>query len=528
MLKQRIVILGGGTAGWMAAAALSRFLPSQQYSICLVESEQIGTVGVGEATIPHIRHFNQWVGIEEAEFMQATGATYKLAIRFQGWGTANSDYYHPFGVSGDMLNDLPFHQVWWWLQQQHQPTYPFDHYSFAVQLAQQKRFRFPSTDIADVASSFNYAYQLDAGKYAMLLRQHATAQGVSRIEGKVQQVLQQPNGDISELVLEQGMRLKGDFFIDCSGFSALLIGQTLQTPFENWQQWLPCDRALAMPSAADVDPAPYTLSKTMAAGWRWRIPLQHRTGNGLVYASAFLADDAAEQHLVKEVNETGFAGASIKALRFTTGRRQQSWRHNCVAIGLAAGFLEPLESTSLHLIQLALEKLLLYFPVHTAGQPTVSTSERDAFNDQMATEYQRVRDFLILHYKVNTRPEPFWQYCTHMSLPDSLQQRLALFQESGQLVAYRQGLFQPASWLAVLLGQGARPNETDFRLQAAASAPYSAWLQQHYQHLQMQAGQSPSHRQALDNSSGSSNAPPVHSLYGYREASAAGGRVCVR
>lgn len=522
--QQHIVILGGGTAGWMTAAALVRFLPQSQYQISLIESEQIGTVGVGEATIPHIRQFNQWIGLDEHDFMQATGATYKLAIRFQGWGTVHSDYYHPFGLSGEELNGLPFHQLWLWLQQQ-VPLQPFDHYSLAVQLAQQKRFRFPSTDLTDAASAFNYAYQLDAGRYAMLLRQHATAQGVSRVEGKVIQVSQHPNGDLSQVMLEQGRCISGDLFIDCSGFSALLIEQTLHTGFENWQQWLPCDSALAISTPADPEPAPYTLAQATAAGWRWRIPLQHRTGNGLVYPSAFCSDEQAQHTLLAALadDELSDSSASFKALKFCAGRRKQSWRRNCVAIGLAAGFLEPLESTSLYFIQLALEKLLLYFPSSPGAD-----IERENFNRQMETEYLRVRDFLILHYKLNQRAEPFWRECAQLTMPDSLQHRLALFQESGHILAYRQGLFQPASWLAVLLGQGVRPKQHDLRLRSQTAAPYIRWLSQHQQQLQQIVQLSPSHLQALLTRPLPHQAPPVASLYGYRASACVSELLCQR
>lgn len=491
--QQRIIILGGGTAGWMTAAALAKFLPAQRYQITLIESEQLGTVGVGEATIPLIRQFNQWIGLHEAEFMQATGATFKLAIRFQGWGNAQGDYFHPFGYSGDDLNGLPFHQIWCWLQQQGMPVKTFDQYSLAVLMAQQGRFQRPATDTSDPLSAFNYAYHLDATRYAALLRQHATAQGVVRVEGKVVQVLQQPNGDLKSLILEHGTQHSAELFIDCSGFAALLIEKTLNTGFDNWQHWLPCDRALAVPSAADPTPAPYTSSKAISAGWQWRIPLQHRTGNGLVYSSAFLDDEQAAQTLLDGLLQP--ASSQPKALHFTTGRRRFSWQRNCIAIGLAAGFLEPLESTSLHLIQLAIEKLLLYFP--SAAPFAIADIERDSFNQQMALEYLRVRDFLILHYKLNQRTEPFWRQCASMSIPDSLQHRLSMFQENGHLLAYRQGLFQPPSWLAVMLGQGVQPVHCDLRLQQQNVGLYQQGLAHYQQHLQQLVASMPNHQSAL-------------------------------
>jgi len=509
--QQRIIILGGGTAGWMTAAALARFLPAHRYQITLIESEQLGTVGVGEATIPLIRQFNQWIGLPEAEFMQATGATYKLGIRFQGWGTAHSDYIHPFGYSGDDVHGLPFHQIWCWLRQQGKPVQAFDQYSLAVLMARQGRFQSPSAESADPLSAFNYAYHVDAHRYAALLRQQATAQGVIRVEGKVVQVQQRPNGDLQSLYLDQGTQHSAELFIDCSGFAALLIEQTLNSGFENWQHWLPCDRALAIPSEADPKPTPYTSAKAISAGWQWRIPLQHRTGNGLVYSSALLDDDQAAQTLHDGLLQP--ASTKAKALRFTTGRRRRSWQRNCVAIGLAAGFLEPLESTSLHLIQLAIEKLLLYFP--SGARLTISDTERDHFNQQMELEYLRVRDFLILHYKLNQRPEPFWQQCARMSLPDSLQQRLAMFQENGHLLAYRQGLFQPPSWLAVMLGQGVTPRHCDLRLQPQNTDLYQQRLAHHQQQLQQRVATMPSHQAALQAQPGSESlASP--SIYGSR------------
>ncbi len=509
--KQRIIILGGGTAGWMTAAALARYLPAHRYQITLIESEQMGTVGVGEATIPLIRQFNQWIGLNEAEFMQATGATFKLAIRFQGWGKPQSDYFHPFGYSGEELNNLPFHQIWCWLAQQGFPVQAFDQYSLAALMARQGRFQRPSADVTDPLSAFNYAYHLDASRYAALLRQHATAQGVVRVEGKVVQVLQQPNGDLQSLTLDNGSQHSAELFIDCSGFAAVLIEQTLKTGFDNWQHWLPCDRALAVPGAADPQPSPYTSSKAISAGWQWRIPLQHRTGNGLVYSSEFLDDEQAAQTLLDGLLQP--ASASPKALRFTTGRRRHSWQRNCIAIGLAAGFLEPLESTSLHLIQLAIEKLLLYFPSGKAL--AIADIERDSFNQQMELEYLRVRDFLILHYKLNQRPEPFWQQCASMSIPDSLQQRLSMFQENGHLLAYRQGLFQPPSWLAVMLGQDVQPAHCDMRLQQQNAGLYQQGLAHYQQQLQQLVATMPSHQTALQAQPGNETVASP-SIYGSR------------
>jgi tryptophan halogenase len=509
--KQRIIILGGGTAGWMTAAALSRYLPKLRFSIQLIESAQIGTVGVGEATIPHIRQFNQWIGLDEADFLQATGASYKLAIRFRGWGQANSDYYHPFGLSGEDLYGLPFHQHWLWLQQQKTASLKnYGQYSLAVLMAQQGKFSRPVADLQHPASAFNYAYHLDAALYAALLRQHSIDHGVEWLDGKVTAVTQHNNGDIAHLILEDGRHIDGDLFIDCSGFSALLIDKTLQTGYDNWQHWLPCDKALAVPSEKDPTPPSYTSAKAMTAGWQWRIPLQHRTGNGLVYCSSYLNDSAAEQELMAGLEEQALAPA--RALQFVTGRRKQSWVKNCVAIGLSSGFLEPLESTSLYLVQIAIESLLQYFPSNPVGEV-----ERELFNQKLELEYLRVRDLLILHYKLNARPEPFWQYCAQMAVPDSLSQRLEMFRETGHLLEYRQGLFQPASWLALYLGQGLQPQQLDARLSALDPTRLQHWFNDYQQQLQQLVQAMPEHHQVLRNTELAGAAvAPAFSLYGHR------------
>ncbi|GAB3024517.1 tryptophan halogenase family protein [Bowmanella dokdonensis] len=509
--RQRIVILGGGTAGWMTAAALSKYLPAARFSIQVIESTQIGTVGVGEATIPHIRQFNQWIGLDETEFIRAVGATYKLAIRFSGWGEAEADYYHPFGLSGEDLNGLPFHQYWLWLRQHQQSDLKaFGDYSLAVLMAQNNRFRYPSADPREACSAFNYAFHMDATLYAQLLRRHCLARGVQWLDARVAAVHQHASGDIRALQLEDGRQLAGDLFIDCTGFAGVLIEQTLRAGYDNWQHWLPCDRALAVPSQPDPTPPVYTHALATAAGWQWRIPLQHRTGNGLVYASAYLDDAQASELLLAGLQEQALD--EPRPLRFVTGRRRQSWLKNCVAIGLSSGFLEPLESTSLYLIQVAIQQLLACFP-----GDTVSEVERDHFNRSMELEYQRVRDFLILHYKLNHRPELFWRHCATMPIPDSLAQRLVMYRETGHLLEYRQGLFQPASWLAVMLGQGCYPERLDARLDNQRPDAVAEWLTGYQQQLQSLTHQMPLHSQALQSNQHPGSQPPaVQSLYGYR------------
>jgi tryptophan 7-halogenase len=461
----KIVILGGGTAGWMAAAALSHFLKPTQFSVCLIESDEIGTIGVGEATLPHIRQFNQSLGIDEDDFIRATGATFKLAIEFPGWGNQNSSYFHPFGQSGEPINGIDFHHYWLSLNQQ--SSTPFDHYSLAVMLARNNKFARPTAEPNKLSSSFAYAYHLDATLYAAFLSGFSQQRGVTRVEGKVQKVLQHPSGDIAGLQLESGQQINGDFFIDCSGFRSLILGQTLGVAYENWQQWLLCDSAIAVASESMDDKPPYTRAAAHQSGWQWRIPLQHRTGNGIVYSQQYMSDTNAQDTLLSNIEQS--VNSEPRQLRFTPGKRAVSWHKNCVAIGLSAGFLEPLESTSLYLAQIAIQTLIDCFP----GKP-VGHIERDNFNRKLNSEYLRCRDFIILHYKATRRNDsPFWQYCQHMAIPESLQQQLEEFNCTGKVSAYRDGLFLPASWYAVLLGQGQLPQFHDSR---ANSIPTDALI----------------------------------------------------
>jgi tryptophan halogenase len=480
--RQHVVILGGGSSGWMTAASLARFLSPQLYAITLVESELIGTVGVGEATLPHLRSFNQLLGIDENEFMRETGATYKLAIQFPGWGKQQNSYFHPFGLSGHDINGIDFYQYWLRLYQQGKAL-PFDQYSIAVHAAKQKKFCYPSDNPQDICADYGYAFHLDATLYARYLRNFAQQRGVSRIEGKVADVRRHTEdsgrakqGDIACLVMQSDQQIAGDLFIDCSGFAGVLIEQSLKTGYENWAHWLPCDRAIAVPTESIKNPPPYTRAAAKSAGWQWRIPLQHRTGNGIVYCSSYLDDRQAEEILLRDIEEKPTAG--LNKLRFTTGKRKATWQANCIAIGLSAGFLEPLESTSLYLVQIAIQKLLEHFPSNT-----ISGVERDSYNRQMDNEYLRVRDFIILHYKVNSRDDSdFWRYCQNMPIPDSLASQMDLFEEGGRMSEYRQGLFLPASWQAVYFGQGLLPKRYDGRVDIAPLAS----LEQHFSGLHQQ------------------------------------------
>ncbi|MDZ4263476.1 MAG: tryptophan halogenase family protein, partial [Pseudomonadota bacterium] len=501
------------TAGWMTAAALSRFINPSATNIVLVESDAIGTVGVGEATIPHIRVFNDMLGIDEHEFMVCTNATYKLGIRFDGWGTAKSDYYHPFGDHGFPIKGIPFHQYWLRARQLSSAHIePFDRYSLANVMAREERFNFPAADSNLVESTYSYAYHLDASAYARFLRNYSEMNGVRRVEGEVTSVqLNTDTGFIESLMLADGERISGDLFIDCSGFRARLIGQEMQVPFQSWQSWLPCDRALAMPTESAASIVPYTRSSAKPAGWCWQIPLQHRLGNGHVYSSAFCSDEMAAELLLAHVPAKSLA--EPKPLRFEAGMRARAWEKNCVAMGLSSGFLEPLESTSIYLIQVGIYKLLELLPARNDF-----ALDAKEFNRLVKDEYEKIRDFIILHYCVNQRPEAFWQYCANMSLPDSLQHKMEIFKQGAQVVEYEAGLFMPPSWLAVYFGQGLFPEKIDSRVQQMAMDEVLPLLKQIPDHLYHVANKMPSHALALRalGRGKKNDVKPLLSLYGGR------------
>jgi len=446
-----VVILGGGTAGWMTAAALSKALTGAGVSITLVESDAIGTIGVGEATIPTIHWFNQIVGLDEAPFMAATGATWKLGIEFVGWNGPGSGYLHPFGTFGPPGDGVMFlHRLIRARLEGHDA--PTEAYSLNAQAARAGRFQHPVADRRSLLSTLGYAYHFDAGLYARHLRERAEQQGVVRIEGKVERVERDgESGFVTALVLESGERIAGELFVDCSGFRSLLIGQTLGAAFEDWTHWLPCDRAWAAPCAPETEVTAYTRVTAAEAGWRWRIPLRHRTGNGYVFSSRYQDDEAARASLIAgmESPPTG----EPRLIRFLPGQRRESWRANVVAIGLSSGFLEPLESTSIHFIQSGVAKLLSLFPRRDCD-PLLAGQ----FNRLMVTEMEQVRDFLILHYTMtHGRTEPMWRECQATALPDTLQARIDHFRHSARLVLANDELFRDASWFAVMDGQGIAP-----------------------------------------------------------------------
>ncbi|PCD02428.1 tryptophan halogenase [Sphingomonas spermidinifaciens] len=457
----RTVILGGGTAGWMTAAGLARLL-GRETEVTLVESAEIGIVGVGEATLPHIRAFNQRLGIDEAAFMAETLGTFKLGIDFHDFGAIGEAYIHPFGSFGAPIGDVGFHHYW---LRAGAPA-PLERFSLPCLMARAARFAHPDpTETADHAG-YGYAYQFDATRFAPFLRARAEADGAVRIEGRVVGVERHgESGDVAALILADGRRVVGDLFVDCSGFAARLIEGALAAPWEDWSRWLPCDRAVALPCTAPAGRVePYTRATAMAAGWRWRIPLQHRVGNGYVYSSAHLADEAAADAIAAALD--GPALAEPRLLRFRAGRRRASWVGNVVSVGLASGFLEPLESTSLYLAQMAITELVELFP-----DGAIDPRDRAEFNVRVDHEYDRIRDFLILHYTATRRDDSdFWRDMRALTLPDTLAERIELWRATGRVAQYSHGLFLEPSWIAVLIGQGILPHGIDPRAAAADPA----------------------------------------------------------
>ena len=450
---RKILIVGGGTAGWMTAAALSHVLRGT-VRIELIESDAVGTVGVGEATIPPILFLNALLGIDENEFIRETRATIKLGIQFRDWYRQGHEYFHPFGQYGSRIDAAAFHQYWLRLNAEGLDD-NLDDYSAPAVAARLGRFNRPNGDPRSVQSQMTYAFHFDASLYAQFLRRRAEAAGVIRHEGRISDVQLTDDGAIAAVRLDDGQALDADFFIDCSGFRGLLIEGALKTGYEDWTHWLPCDRAVALPCARVEPPVPYTRSTALEAGWRWRIPLQHRTGNGYVYCSAHISDDEALARLRNGLD--GEALAEPNLLRFRTGRRKKAWNRNCLAIGLSAGFLEPLESTSIHLIQTGITRLLLSFP-----DTGFAAADIDNYNRLSQLEYERVRDFVVLHYHATTRADtPLWRQVAAMDIPQSLRLKIDQFRSRGRVFRFEDELFQDTSWIAVLLGQGIRPERPD-------------------------------------------------------------------
>ncbi len=445
-----VVIVGGGTSGWMAAAALSATM-GDQLRIRLIESEEIGIVGVGEATIPSIRLFNGLVRLDEDEFVRATQGSFKLGIEFRDWGRVGDSYMHAFGQIGQSLDLIEFWQ--YWLRGQREGVAePLGHYSFNETLARAGRFaraaRIPGTQLDGPA----YAFHFDAALYARFLRGHAERAGVVRSEGKIVGVNLAPDtGFVRSVTMESGEEFAGELFIDCSGFRGLLIEQTLETGYVDWSHWLPSDRAIAVPTANVGPIRPYTQSIAHPAGWQWRIPLQHRTGNGHVFSSAYMSEDEATRILLDTVE--GEPLADPRTIAFKTGMRRLAWNRNVIALGLSSGFIEPLESTSIHLVQNGIARLISHFPDRGFAQANV-----DAYNRRIAYDYERIRDFIILHYTANQRDEPFWRDLREMDLPETLHDKIALFKATGRIFREQDELFAEVGWFQVLVGQNIMPD----------------------------------------------------------------------
>ncbi|MEO0366793.1 MAG: tryptophan halogenase family protein [Pseudomonadota bacterium] len=444
-----VVILGGGTAGWMAAAALARLMVPAGLRVRLVESEAIGTVGVGEATIPQITLFNRLLDLDEDEFVRETHATYKLGIEFTDWRRKGHSYFHPFGNYGADMEGVAFHHFWLH-QSKRQPVPPLGEFCLQELAAKAGRFMRPDKRQRNSPLAFiAYAFQFDAASYAAFLRRYSEARGVERIEGRVQDVISNPdNGGIEALTLEDGKTVSGEFFIDCSGFRGLLIEQTLKAGYDDWSGWLPCNRAVAVGCERSKPPEPFTRSTARDAGWQWRIPLQHRTGNGHVYCDSFTSEDEATTTLLG--NLEGSPIGEPRHLRFTTGVRRSVWKKNVLSLGLAAGFLEPLESTSIHLIQTGIARLMTLFPTRE-----MSDADIEEYNRATRAEYEYIRDFLVLHYRQTERDDTaFWQHCQNLPVSDHLRRKIALYSANGRIIRERDELFTETSWLAVMHGQG--------------------------------------------------------------------------
>ena len=439
-----IVILGGGAAGWIAAALLAKKIDCQQTRITLVESEQIGTIGVGEATVPILAQYNAMVGIDEFDFVRSTQGTFKLGIEFCDWGTAGNRHFHAFSDFGHPVEGISTHHYWLRLRQSGE-DYPIEDYSFAYAVGKNNNF-------APHNERYHYAYHFDAGLYARYLRDVATELGVQRIEGKMTHFdLDPESGNISAIHLADGQTIPGDFFLDCTGFASELLGKALDTPFVDWSHWLLCNSAIAVPSTRIDTPMPFTRSTAHAGGWRWTIPLQHRNGNGMVYSSDYWSDDAARDELLGSISSEPLADPRL--FRFTSGHRKQFWNRNCVGIGFASSFLEPLESTGIQLIVMGVLKLLRYFP-----QRVIDPVLCNEYNRLSTIEIERIRDFIIAHYYLSRRPEPLWAACRNIEIPDSLRHKIEIWKASGQIPLGDLESYMEPSWVAILLGNNLVPS----------------------------------------------------------------------
>ncbi|MFC1690261.1 tryptophan halogenase family protein [Pseudomonadota bacterium] len=478
---KKVVIAGGGTAGWMAAAAISKIL-GKVLDITLIESDEIGTVGVGEATIPPLMSYHQLLNIKEQDFMAATQATFKLGISFEGWRDVNENYIHSFGETGKDHWTAGF-QHFWLKDRARGSGRDYGEYCLELVAAEQNKFaHLPK-------GGLNYAYHLDATLYAKFLRKFSEGFGVNRVEGKITGVAtRSEDGFIESVTLESGQVIEGDLFIDCTGFRGLLIEQTLKTGYRDWSHWLPNDSAVAVQTESLIEAIPYTRSIAHESGWQWRIPLQHRVGNGMVYSSKYIEDEDAKQKLLKNIS--GGRLTDPRTIKFRTGRRLKNWNRNCIALGLASGFLEPLESTSIHLIQRGVLRLMQLFPITGIKQPDI-----DEYNKQSLAEIHNIRDFIILHYKVTNRQDsPFWRYCRSMEVPDSLQHRIDLFRETARVFKIPSELFGENSWIQVMLGQGLIPEQYHQTVDVMSEQELTRFMEGIRTHVERTVSKLPNHQ----------------------------------
>lgn len=493
----KVLIVGGGTAGWMTAAALCNALADAGLEIELVESPEIGTIGVGEATIPLIHKYILALGIDQADFVRSCNATFKLGIRFRDWGRLGEDYVHPFSYYGLNYKDVPFYHLFSRFSEISEESgndeTSLEDFSISCLAARSARFRHPLQNEDFGVASFGYAFHFDASLFARYLKTFAIGRGVKHLEGRVVDVTQRSvDGFIKSVKLADGRELEADLFFDCSGLRGLLIEKALKSPYEDWKHWLPCDRAVAIPCARVEPPAPYTQAFAEDSGWRWRIPLQNRTGNGVVYSSAFTSDDSAiEDKLLQSID--GEALAPPNRLRFTPGRRREMWVKNCISIGLSSGFLEPLESTNIHLIQSSIFRTLLYFPNQEFDQ-----TEIDSYNREAEREIENIRDFVMLHYKVTEREDtPFWKYCKYMVVPETLQRRIDMFEAHGRIPIGPEEFFSYPSWLSVLHGQGLRPRAPVLQAMAFPEKEVVTYMNSLKKKVDMAVGAMPPHADYL-------------------------------
>lgn len=487
---RKLVIVGGGTAGWMAAAAFAKHFHGSDLAITLVESSEIGTIGVGEATIPTIRRFYARLGITDQMVMKATAGTVKLGILFQDWKRKGEGFIHPFGLYGQHLDEIGFHHLWLQARERGDST-PITDYSLGARLAEAHRMALPPPNVSAPLAVYDWALHLDASFFAQYLRQYAEASGVTRIDARVDEV-ESDKSTIHALRLNDGQRIEGDLFIDCTGFRSLLLGEALGVGFEDWREWLPCDAAIAVQSENETaDPAPYTCATAKDAGWQWRIPLRRRAGNGIVYSTQFISEEEATTTLLADL--PGKPLTEPRHIPFRSGRRTAAWKGNCVALGLAAGFLEPLESTSIALIETGIERLKELFP-----DRNFDPSLAEEFNTATAEEMERVRDFIVLHYKLTQRNDtPFWDHCRTMAVPDTLAKKMALWDARGEFIRYRWEMFHPASWLAMYTGFDRHPRSLNPALGGVDERKVAAAMKQMKDDIETRVAATPSHAQFL-------------------------------